>query len=150
VDRVLFPSGQATLTPEGRDVIRKVAYVFAAAPRAASSSRDIPDDVPIGPELRARFASNWELAAARATEVVHRLVERGMSPVTIEAVGRADTRPWPAMTRKRAAAVTGVSPSSFPDRRVTVGGGGVWRLAGKRHGVAARTSCRRQVRDEMG
>jgi chemotaxis protein MotB len=93
VDRVLFPSGEATLSPEGRDVIDKVGRVFAAAPPRRVIIEGHTDNVPIGPELRARFATNWELATARATEVVHRLVERGMSPLTLEAVGRADTRP---------------------------------------------------------
>jgi chemotaxis protein MotB len=93
VDRVLFPSGQARLTPEGRDVIDKVARVLAAAPARRIVIEGHTDDVPIGPELRARFPSNWELSTARATEVVRRLVERGMSPRALEAVGRADTRP---------------------------------------------------------
>jgi chemotaxis protein MotB len=94
VDRVLlFPSGQARLTPQGRDVIDKLARVLATTPARRIIIEGHTDDVPIGPELRARFPSNWELSTARATEVVRRLVERGMSPLALEAVGRADTRP---------------------------------------------------------
>jgi chemotaxis protein MotB len=93
VDRVLFPSGQATLTPEGRGVIDKVGRVFAATPPRRVIIEGHTDNVPIGPELRARFPTNWELAAARATEVVRRFVEQGMSPDVLEAVGRGDTRP---------------------------------------------------------
>jgi chemotaxis protein MotB len=93
VDRVLFPSGQARLTPEGREVIDKVAGVLATTPARRIVIEGHTDNVPIGAELRARFPSNWELSAARATEVVRRLVERGMPPLALEAVGRADTHP---------------------------------------------------------
>ena len=36
------------------------------------------DDVPIGPELKARFPSNWELSTARATDVVRYLASKGV------------------------------------------------------------------------
>ena len=91
-DRVLFPSGQAALTAAGRAVIDKVAEVLAtAAGRIVVEGHT--DDVPIGPDLRARFSSNWELSTARATEVVRELVARGVPSLALEAVGRADTRP---------------------------------------------------------
>lgn len=91
-ERVLFPSGQAALTTGGRAVIEKVAEVLATtAGRIVVEGHT--DDVPIGPELRARFSSNWELSTARATEVVRELVSRGVPRVALEAVGRADTRP---------------------------------------------------------
>lgn len=93
VDRVLFPSGQAMLTADGRAVIDEVARVLAATPTARIVIEGHTDDVPIGPELRARFPSNWELSTARASEVVRRLVERGLPPQRLEAIGRADTRP---------------------------------------------------------
>jgi chemotaxis protein MotB len=52
------------------------------------------DDVPIGPELRARFPSNWELSTARATEVVKRLIGGGHLPAArLRAAGRADSAP---------------------------------------------------------
>jgi chemotaxis protein MotB len=93
VDRVLFPSGEAALTPEGGAVIDKVARVLATTVAGRIVIEGHTDNVPIGPELRARFPSNWELSTARATEVVRRLVERGLPPQALEAVGRADTRP---------------------------------------------------------
>jgi chemotaxis protein MotB len=39
------------------------------------------------------FPSNWELSAARATGVVRKLIEDGLSPTRMGAVGYADTRP---------------------------------------------------------
>jgi chemotaxis protein MotB len=94
MDRVLFPSGQATLTPEGQPVIDKVGAALAALPARAVIVEGHTDNVPIGTELQALFPSNWELSAARATEVVKRLVERaGIASARLSAVGRADTEP---------------------------------------------------------
>ena len=48
------------------------------------------DNIPI----RTReFPSNWELSAARAAAVVRYLVEHGISPKRLKAVGYADSRP---------------------------------------------------------
>jgi chemotaxis protein MotB len=94
VDRVLFPSGQAALTPEGRQVMARVGQALARASERGILVEGHTDDVPIGPELRERFPSNWELSAARATEVVRFLVERGgIAAGRLRAVGRADTEP---------------------------------------------------------
>jgi chemotaxis protein MotB len=93
-DRVLFPSGQATLTPEGRRVIDSMGAALARAADRVVLVEGHTDDVPIGPELRARFSSNSELSAARAMGVVERLIEiSGLPPSRLRAVGRADTEP---------------------------------------------------------
>ena len=49
--------------------------------------------MPIGPELRNRFPSNWELSTARATGVVRYLVAQGVNPNSISAEGFGDSRP---------------------------------------------------------
>jgi chemotaxis protein MotB len=92
VDRVLFPSGQAALTPDGRRVLDKVGEALAAVDDQAIVVEGHTDDVPIGPPLRSRFASNWELSTARATEVVKHLIGQ-IPPQRLRAVGRADTEP---------------------------------------------------------
>jgi chemotaxis protein MotB len=94
VDRVLFPSGQATLTPEGRRTMARVGKVLARAQDRRILIEGHTDDVPIGPALRERFSSNWELSAARATEVVRYLSsEAGVPSDHLSAAGRAATRP---------------------------------------------------------
>ncbi|MBI5040253.1 MAG: OmpA family protein [Gammaproteobacteria bacterium] len=45
------------------------------------------------PIQTARFPSNWELSSTRATEVTRRLIERGIAPARVRAVGFADTHP---------------------------------------------------------
>lgn len=94
VDRVLFPSGQATLTVEGRRVMARVGQVLMRASARGILIEGHTDDVPIGPDLRDRYPSNWELSAARATEVVRFLVQQaGVPAERLRAVGRADTEP---------------------------------------------------------
>jgi chemotaxis protein MotB len=94
VDRVLFPSGQAQLTPEGERVIDKIGAALAGIPDRKILIEGHTDDVAIGPELSARFASNWDLSTARATAVVKRLIEHAnITPGRLQAMGRADTDP---------------------------------------------------------
>jgi len=50
--------------------------------------------VPIRPEARNRFASNWELSTARALAAVHFLTEKaGVHPRRVGAVGYGEYRP---------------------------------------------------------
>jgi chemotaxis protein MotB len=94
VERVLFPSGHATLTPEGEPVIDRIGAVLAAVPDSRILVEGHTDNVPIGPALQARFPSNWELSTARATEVVKRLIQQAnVAPVRLRVAGRADTEP---------------------------------------------------------
>lgn len=88
-DRILFPSGSASLAPQGGQAIDAIAEVL----------RDITtpiiveghtDNIPISSGL---YPSNWELSSARAASVVRRLVAAGVDPSKLRAVGRADTEP---------------------------------------------------------
>lgn len=94
VDRVLFESGSDQITAEGMEVLYKVSAVL----RDASDKRILvsghTDNVPIGPSLRSRFKTNWELSTARATSVVRYLVDHGgIAPRSLTAVGHAYTKP---------------------------------------------------------
>ena len=88
--RVLFNSGDARLLPDAFGVLSNVAELLAS-----HSTRNIlveghSDSVPIS---NARYASNWELSSARAGAVVRFLVEKGVAPHRLSAVGRADNDP---------------------------------------------------------
>lgn len=94
LDRVLFPSGQATLTPEGQSVMKKVGAILAKVQDRRILIEGHTDNVPIGPTLSSRFPTNWELSTARATEVVKYLINEAAIPAQrLSAVGRADTVP---------------------------------------------------------
>ncbi len=94
VDRVMFNSGEAVLKPDGQSVMRKVAAVFAAHPELKIQVIGHTDNMPIRPDARSRFASNWELSTARALAAVHFLTENaGMDPRRIGVIGYGEYRP---------------------------------------------------------
>ena len=94
LDRVLFDSGEATLKPEGQQVLRRVAEVLAQYPNRQVHVIGHTDNVPIRAGARDRYPSNWELSTARATAAVRFLSEQaGVAPIRLGAVGYGEFRP---------------------------------------------------------
>ena len=94
LDRVLFDSGEATLKPEGQQVLRRVAEVLAQYPDRQVHVIGHTDNVPIRAGARDRYPSNWELSTARATAAVRFLSEQaGVAPTRLGAVGYGEFRP---------------------------------------------------------
>lgn len=90
LDRVMFDSGEAVLKPEGESVMRKIAAILAEHPDLKIHVIGHTDNVP----MRNRFASNWELSAARALAAVHFLTEKaGVDPRRVGAVAYGEYRP---------------------------------------------------------
>jgi len=87
---VLFPSGSATLNPEGRSTIGLVGDALAQIPARRFQVEGHTDNVPIATQ---RFASNWELSGSRAITVVRLLLERGVDPTMISAAGFGEHQP---------------------------------------------------------
>ncbi len=88
-NELLFASGQATLSNEGLDVIKRLAGILNKNEYQVSVEGH-SDPVPI---LTKQFASNWELSSSRATSVLRELVRDGVAPQRLRAVGYAETRP---------------------------------------------------------
>src|SRR3954469_9755009 len=76
---VLFASGQDVLSAHGEETLATMAgplaQLTAAEPDQMILVGGHTDDVPIANE---RFQSNWELSAARATQVAHALIAAGL------------------------------------------------------------------------
>jgi chemotaxis protein MotB len=87
---LLFASGDAGLTPEGRALVDSLLPTFNLAIDYSIVVEGHTDNAPISTE---RFPSNWELAAGRAGSVVRHLESRGLNPPRLRATGYADTRP---------------------------------------------------------
>ena len=88
---VLFQSGQAKLSDEGAAAVKEVAGVLVTLPRKRRFQVEgHTDNVPI---KTARFPSNWQLASARALNVVQAMMEAGMSGDRISAAGFGEYRP---------------------------------------------------------
>jgi Flagellar motor protein len=74
--------------------MRKIAAILAGHPQLKIHVIGHTDNVPIRPEARNRFASNWELSTARALAAVHFLTEKaGVDPRRVGAVGYGEYRP---------------------------------------------------------
>ena len=94
VDRVLFDSGKAEIKPAGLKVLKQVADVLKHVQDKQIRIEGHTDNVPIGPKIKDRFPTNWELSTARATSVIRYLIEDGgVNRTAISAGGYADTRP---------------------------------------------------------
>ncbi|MCP3706075.1 OmpA family protein [Paraburkholderia sp. CNPSo 3274] len=106
--KILFNAGDATLLPESLGVLSRIAEALRAAPAGNILVEGHTDSTPIS---NAKYASNWELSSARAGAVVRYLVERGLEPHRLAAIGRADNFPL----------VAGNDPASRAlNRRVTL------------------------------
>ncbi len=87
---VLFDSGRATLKAEGKDAIAKVTEVLKSFPDRKFQVAGFTDDVPIH---TARFPSNWELSTERAVDVTRFMIEKGLAPAQLAAVGYGEFAP---------------------------------------------------------
>jgi chemotaxis protein MotB len=88
---LLFESGQADITPEGRQAIDKMVQLIPTIDeRYQIAIEGHTDDVPIH---TARFDSNWDLSSARAINVLKSFTAAGVSAQRLSAQGYADTRP---------------------------------------------------------
>lgn len=94
VDKILFPSGKAEITPEGLKVLERVGNIINKIEDKVIRVEGHTDNVPIHPRLQDEFPSNWELSAARATHVVKFLQEKvGIAPEKLQAVGLSEFHP---------------------------------------------------------
>ncbi len=94
---VLFPPASAELSDRGQQQIREIARVLTEI------TRRIPPDVPWvlrvdghadrNPIRSPRFASNWELSAARAIAVAQLLIAEGLPANRVAATAFGDNQP---------------------------------------------------------
>jgi chemotaxis protein MotB len=77
VDKILFDSGSVEIKPKGKEVL----LIMAASLKDNKNHNIVveghTDDIPLGPILRKRFPSNWELSTARAAAVARIFQDEG-------------------------------------------------------------------------
>ena len=94
VDKILFPSGEAGITPAGLRVLRRVGNVLNTTQGKVIRVEGHTDDVVISSQLKGTFPTNWELSTARASNVVRFLQDSvGIDPVRLQAVGLSQYHP---------------------------------------------------------
>jgi chemotaxis protein MotB len=94
---LFFESGSAELGQAGKTKLAQVADTLKII------AGEIPEDVEwllqveghtdIRPISTAEFPSNWELSTARATSIVHFLIEQGIPPQRLAAAGFGEYQP---------------------------------------------------------
>lgn len=103
LDKIVFRSGSATILPEGMAVIDKVVEVLADSPDIIRVEGHT-DDTPIGEKLKAKYPSNWELSAARASAVARYIENKHhVNPKRLESLGFSEYHP--------------VAPNDTPENR---------------------------------
>lgn len=94
VDRILFPSGEAGITPAGVRILQRVGNVLKTTEGKIIRVEGHTDNVAISERLKGTFATNWELSTTRASNVVRFLQDTvGIDPERLQAVGLSEFHP---------------------------------------------------------
>ncbi|MCB5189290.1 flagellar motor protein MotD [Methylobacillus arboreus] len=88
-DGVLFPAGSSQIKAEASEPLNDITQVLADTAYVIQVEGHT-DNLPI---KNVQFPSNWELSAMRATSVVRKMIENGISEDRLSAVGYSDTQP---------------------------------------------------------
>jgi len=94
-NQVRFDSGEATIKPEGYEVLDHVVdYLMTEAGDKLIRVEGHADNMEIGPSLKSRYPTNWDLSKARASGVARYILEKGgIDSARMSTVGFGDTRP---------------------------------------------------------
>lgn len=94
VDKILFKSASADLTPKGEEELRKLGGVLKGVEDKLIEVCGHADNLPVESAIKELYPTNWELSTARATNVVRFLQdEAGVKPRRLKAAGYGSTRP---------------------------------------------------------
>ena len=80
VDKILFDSGEASISKRGEGVLARVGAVLASIEDRQIQVSGHTDNAPISDKLKQQYPTNWELSGARATNVVRFLQEKTSVP----------------------------------------------------------------------
>ena len=99
LDKILFPSGEAEITPAGLKILERVGNIIKNVQDKIIRVEGHTDNVPIHPRLQKQFPTNWALSTARANNVVRFLQEKiGMDATRLQAVGLSEYHPLASNT----------------------------------------------------
>ena len=94
---VLFPSGQAQMSPEGLAAMDQLAQAIVelerSIPKEVDWSLQVDGHTDTRPIASRDFPSNWELSTARAISVVRYLATRGVPSNRLVAAGYGEFQP---------------------------------------------------------
>jgi chemotaxis protein MotB len=87
---VLFDSGSARMSKTGKEAVQQVGGVLSTLGRRRIQVEGHTDNVPIH---NPQFASNWELASARALVVVRAMMQAGIANDAVSAASYGEFHP---------------------------------------------------------
>jgi chemotaxis protein MotB len=93
LDKILFASGEAEVKPEGLAVLQRVIDILKNVKDKVIRIEGHTDNVKIGGALARKYATNWELSAARAINVTRYLQKQGIDPVLLASVAYGEYKP---------------------------------------------------------
>lgn len=90
-----YDSGEAAIKPESYKVLDQlIEYLKSSGDTRLIRVEGHADNVEIGPSLKSRYPTNWELSKARASGVIRYLVEKGgLDSARLNSVGYGDSKP---------------------------------------------------------
>ncbi len=87
-EQLLFDSGQAFIKSSGFKVLKRIGGVLKKIHDKHIQVEGHTDNLPIGGILKRKYSTNWELSIARATSVIHYLIDEvKIEPTRISATG---------------------------------------------------------------
>ena len=102
VDKIIFESGSAKVTKEGRKILFRIAPILKVAEDKEIHIVGHCDRLPPGAELSKKYRTNWELSTARATAIAQILQwGYGIDPYRMYAVGVAHYRSLDTESEKK-------------------------------------------------
>jgi len=91
-ETLLFPTGVASISSEGKAVLDRLAENLKQRSSLNIIIAGHTDNVPIGPVLAKKYPTNWELSSARSINIIHHLVNQGVSESRFESQAFSYTR----------------------------------------------------------
>jgi chemotaxis protein MotB len=91
LDEILFDSGKDKIKSDAFPALDKVASVIVD--KASDLNVGVEGHTDNEPIKYSGWKSNWELSTARATSVLHYLIEKGVSASKLAAIGYGEQRP---------------------------------------------------------
>jgi chemotaxis protein MotB len=88
-DALLFSSGRAHLDDHALKVVKQVADIVKPLPNQVRIEGNTDDQAPDG----VLFTSNWDLSSARALAVLKAMVDVGIDPARLSALGNSQYNP---------------------------------------------------------
>lgn len=92
-EKLMFDSGRAEIYEEAKNILKDITKEIVDVPNNTRIEGHT-DNVPIGPELKSKFPTNWELSTARATNVTRYLLETlNFPPKRLSSAGYGEYQP---------------------------------------------------------